>query len=119
MHVHAKSFYVLVFVALLSLTALTTAVAYVDLGYLNTVAALVIAVCKASLVVLFFMHLRDQVGMTRVVLLAALLWLAVLIGITASDIFTRGWSTFSSGWHESQTLSAPRSPSATRTSSHG
>lgn len=101
MHVHPKTFYVSVFVALLVLTAVTTAAAFVDLGRLNTVVALVIAVCKASLVVLFFMHLKEQTGMTRVVILAALLWLAVLITITMSDVFTRGWSERGRPWQQS------------------
>ncbi|HUI40947.1 MAG TPA: cytochrome C oxidase subunit IV family protein [Terriglobia bacterium] len=101
MHVHPKRFYVTVFVALLVFTAVTTAAAYVDLGRMNTVVALAIAVCKATLVVLFFMHLKEQTGMTRVVILAALLWLAVLIGITSSDVFTRGWSERGRPWQQS------------------
>lgn len=100
MHVHPKRFYVAVFAALLVLTTVTTVAAYIDLGRLNTVVALLIAVCKASLVVLFFMHLKDQTGMTRVVILAALLWLAVLIGITMSDVFTRGWSEHARPWQQ-------------------
>src|SRR5215469_7147850 len=91
LHVHPKVFYVKVFVALIILTALTTGVAYIDLGALNTVAALVIAVCKATLVVLFFMHLKEQAGMTRVVIIAALLWLSVLIVLSLNDRFTRHW----------------------------
>ena len=109
MHVHPKRFYVAVFVALLVLTAVTTGAAYIDLGRLNTVVALVIAVCKASLVVLFFMHLKDQTGMTRVVILAALLWLAVLIGITMSDVFTRGWSEHATPWQQSSLVRASNS----------
>ena len=103
-HVHPKFFYVKVFVALIVLTAATTVVAYVDLGALNTVAALVIAVCKATLVVLFFMHLKEQVAMTRIVILVALLWLAVLIGITMSDRFTREWVPSGGSWQTSAAL---------------
>ena len=54
-HVVPKKLYFLIFAALLALTALTTGVAFVDLGKWNTVVALAIAVCKATLVVLFFM----------------------------------------------------------------
>lgn len=107
-HVHPKFFYVKVFLALIVLTALTTAVAYIDLGALNTVAALVIAVCKATLVVLFFMHLKEQEGMTRVVIVAALLWLAVFIVITMSDRFTRHWVPSNGPW-ESSAIVAPQS----------
>ena len=106
-HVHPKFFYVKVFLALIILTALTTAVAYVDLGALNTVAALLIAVIKASLVVLFFMHLKEQSGMTRVVIVAAALWLAVFIVITLSDRFTRHWVPSNGPW-ESSAVVAPR-----------
>ncbi|HXJ96113.1 MAG TPA: cytochrome C oxidase subunit IV family protein [Terriglobia bacterium] len=107
-HVHPKFFYVKVFLALIFLTALTTAVAYVDLGYFNTVAALVIAVVKASLVVLFFMHLKEQEGMTRVVIVAAVLWLAVFIVITLSDRFTRHWVPSNGPW-EGSAITAPQS----------
>jgi len=107
-HVHPKFFYVKVFLALIVLTAITTAVAYVDLGALNTVAALVIAVCKASLVVLFFMHLKEQAGMTRVVIIAAALWLAVFIVLTLSDRFTRHWVPSNGPW-ESSAMTAPQS----------
>ena len=107
-HVHAKFFYVKVFLSLLGLTAITTAVAYVDLGVFNTVVALVIAVFKASLVVLFFMHLKEQAGMTRVVMIAAALWLSVLIVITLSDRFTRHWVPSNGPW-ESSAVSAPQS----------
>ncbi|HEY6291912.1 MAG TPA: cytochrome C oxidase subunit IV family protein [Terriglobia bacterium] len=100
-HVHPKRFYVAVFVALVILTAVTTTVAYVDLGPMNTVVALVIAVCKATLVVLFFMHLKDQAGLTRVVILAAILWLAVLIGATVNDVFTRHWVPSNGPWQSS------------------
>ncbi len=107
-HVHPKFFYVKVFLALIVLTALTTGVAYIDLGAFNTVVALVIAVCKASLVVLFFMHLKEQAGMTRVVIIAAVLWLAVLIVITLSDRFTRHWVPSNGPW-ESSAIVAPQS----------
>jgi cytochrome c oxidase subunit 4 len=100
-HVIAKRVYFGIFATLIALTALTTVVAYVDLGALNTVAALAIAVCKGTLVVLFFMHLKYQPGLTRVTLLAAVLWLAILIGITMSDVFTRHWSPSGQPWEQS------------------
>lgn len=103
-HVHPKKLYFAVFASLIVLTLVTTVAAYVDLGALNTVVALVIAVCKATLVVLFFMHLKDQVGMTRVVIVAALLWLAVLIGITMSDVFTRRWTEKGTQWQRGSVI---------------
>jgi cytochrome c oxidase subunit 4 len=90
--------YVLVFVSLIGLTLLTTAVAFVDLGAINTVAALVIAFCKMLLVILFFMHLRHSGGLVRIVLLAGFFWLALLIGLTMSDYRTRTWTPAPDAW---------------------
>ncbi|MBM3465740.1 MAG: oxidase [Armatimonadetes bacterium] len=90
-HVESKRVYLLVFAALLALTAVTTGVAFLDLGPLNTIVALAIAVAKAAVVVLFFMHLRHSGRMTKVVLLAGIFWLALLIALTLGDYFTRGW----------------------------
>ena len=100
-HVIAKRIYVGIFAGLIALTALTTAVAYVDLGAFNTVAALVIAACKGTLVALFFMHLKYQPRLTRATVLAGLLWLAILLVITLSDDFTRQWSPTGQSWQQS------------------
>ena len=100
-HIVAKRMYFGIFAALIALTALTTGIAYVDLGVFNTVAALVIAVAKATLVALFFMHLKYEPGLTRSVLLAALLWLIILLILTLSDAFTRSWSPKGQPWTES------------------
>ena len=97
-HVVHKKLYFLVFAGLIGLTALTTGVAFIDLGKWNTLAALAIAVCKASLVVLFFMHLRWSSGLMRMVLLAAFVWFAILVVLTLSDEFTRQWTPVPSNW---------------------
>jgi len=97
-HVVPKKLYILVFVALIVCTGLTTGVAFINLGKWNTVVALAIAVCKASLVALFFMHLRWSSGLTRMVLLAAFMWFAILIALTLSDEFTRQWTPVPSSW---------------------
>jgi cytochrome c oxidase subunit 4 len=96
-HIVPKKVYFLVFASLLVLTALTTLAAYVDLdAYLglkvlpmNTVVALAIAICKASLVVLFFMHVKYSSHLVKVVVVAGLFWLAILISLTLSDYKTR------------------------------
>ena len=108
-HVIPKSTYFLVFGALLVLTGLTTGMAYVDLGPWNTVVALVIACCKATLVLLFFMHLRWSTQLNRVVLLSALLWLVILIGLTSIDFLSRSWTPASEGW-EASALRLPSQP---------
>jgi cytochrome c oxidase subunit 4 len=97
-HVVPKKLYILVFASLIVLTGLTTGVAFINLGKWNTVAALVIAVCKAALVVLFFMHLRWSSNLLRIVVVSSLLWLAILIGLTLSDVFTRDWTPVPSNW---------------------
>ena len=82
--------YFLVFGGLLVLTATTVLVANIDLGPFHTVAALVIAAAKASLVVLFFMHALESDKLVHLILLAALLCLAILLGFTLCDFWSRG-----------------------------
>ena len=90
-HVDSVKTYVLVFLGLICLTVATTAVAFVNLGSFSVVAALAIAVCKALLVALFFMHVRHSTKLTRLVVLGGLLWLAILLLLTMGDMMTRGW----------------------------
>jgi cytochrome c oxidase subunit 4 len=91
--------YVLIFVALLLLTGLTTGVAFIDLGAeLNTIIALTIAVVKALLVILFFMHVKYSPGLTKMVIVAGFFFLALLIAFTLADELTRGWSPQVHGW---------------------
>ena len=91
MHVTPFRTYLLIFGALMVLTAITVAVAFVDLGILNDVVALAIAVVKATLVVLFFMHVRHSQTMTKLTVVASFFWLAILIGLTLADYLTRGF----------------------------
>jgi cytochrome c oxidase subunit IV len=107
-HILPKKVYILVFAILIAFTTLTTGVAYIDLGPFNTVVALAIAVCKASLVVLFFMHMKYNPGMTRIVLAAALGWLAILLALTLSDVNTRHWLPVPEGWESSAVSPSPR-----------
>jgi cytochrome c oxidase subunit 4 len=93
-HVVSPTVYYAIFGALMILTALTVLVAFVDLGLMNPVVALSIAVLKATLVVLFFMHLRWSSRLTWIVGGAALFWLGILLTLTLSDYATRAW-----GWY--------------------
>ena len=97
-HVVPVKTYAAVFVSLLILTALTTGIAYIDLGPLNTVIALAIAVTKMMLVVLFFMHVKYTTGMTRIVIVAGIFWLAILISLTLADELTRSWTPNAGAW---------------------
>jgi cytochrome c oxidase subunit 4 len=90
-HIDSVKTYLLVFLALICATVLTTAVAFVDLGAFSVVVALAIAVCKMLLVVLFFMHVRFSTMLTRLVLAGGLLWLFILIGMTYTDFGSRTW----------------------------
>jgi len=89
-HVVPVRVYLAVFTALLVLTGVTTAIAFVDLGPMNVVLMLAIAVTKATLVVLYFMHVRYSSRLTRVVISGAFAWLVIMILFTMSDVTTRG-----------------------------
>jgi cytochrome c oxidase subunit IV len=89
-HVAPKSMYYWVFAALMIGTAITVAAAFVDLGALNNVVMLAIAMTKATLVVLFFMHVRWSTRLTWVIAASGFFWLLILFGLTMQDYFTRG-----------------------------
>ncbi len=79
-----------VWIALLILTLLTAGIAYIDLGVFNPIAAITIAVIKTALVALFFMHLRyTKVKLTYIFTAAGILWFALLLTFTWSDVITR------------------------------
>ena len=90
-HVTPLSVYFGIFGGLMALTAVTVAVAWVNLGSLNILVALGVAVFKASLVVLYFMHLKYSSKLTWVVVGAGLFWLMILLSILMADYLTRGW----------------------------
>jgi cytochrome c oxidase subunit 4 len=81
----------MVFGALILGTILTVAAAKVDMGALNNIVMLAIACTKASLVILFFMHVRWSSRLTWVVAMAGFFWLLILFGIGMSDYMSRGW----------------------------
>jgi cytochrome c oxidase subunit 4 len=83
--------YYTVFLALMILTLMTTGISFIDLGFFSPVVALTIAIVKASLVVLFFMHLRYSTRLTWVVGGAGLFWLCILFALSLSDYLTRAW----------------------------
>jgi cytochrome c oxidase subunit 4 len=90
-HVVSPRVYVGVFLALMVGTGLTVFAATVDLGMWNTPVALLVAVAKAMLVVLYFMHVRYSSHLVTLALGGSLLWLLLLImGVTA-DYMSRGW----------------------------
>ena len=84
--------YLGVFAALLGLTALTTGIAFVDLGRIGNISvAVTIAVMKAVLVMLYFMHLRYSSHLTILFASAGVFWLGIMLVLTLSDYVSRGW----------------------------
>ncbi len=78
-----------VFLTLLVMTVVTTGIAYVDLGPFNLLVAMAIAVFKASLVVLFFMHVKYSTTLTKAVVASGFIFLLVMVFFTMSDLLTR------------------------------
>ncbi len=83
--------YITVWIALIVLTLTTAGLAFIDLGGLNGITAITIAVGKALLVILYFMHLRYSTRLTWVFAGAGLFWLILLLGGTLNDALTRNW----------------------------
>src|SRR2546425_1407430 len=86
--------YSTIFGILMLCTYLTVQISFFDLGALNTIAALVIAVFKATLVVLFFMHVKYSARLTWAVVIGGVFWLGILLALTMGDYLTRSWLTF-------------------------
>jgi len=93
-HIVPLRVYYTIFGVLMLCTLLTVQIAFMDLGPLNAIAALGIAVFKATLVVLYFMHVKYSTKLTWAVVLGSLFWLGILLAITMSDYLTRAWRTY-------------------------
>ena len=93
-HIVPKRTYYAIFAILMLCTLATVLIAFVDLGPFNTVAALTIAVFKAVLVILFFMHVKYSTRLTWAVVAGSIFWLGILLVLTMSDYLTRGWRTY-------------------------
>ena len=92
-HVSSQKLYIGIWITLLAGTLLTVLAAAIDLGPFNAVVALTIATVKATLVVLFFMHVKyTHERLTKVVIVSALFWLAILLALSMADYGTRLWS---------------------------
>jgi len=94
-HTHAheshRSLYFKIFAALMGLLVLTLVAASFNLGELNLIVALTIAVVKAVLILLFFMHFRDSDTLTWLVGGATLVWFGIMITLTMTDYISRDW----------------------------
>jgi cytochrome c oxidase subunit IV len=96
-HIVSPTVYLLIFASLMVLTVTTAWAATVDLNAyfmgLNIIVALVIATCKASLVVLFFMHAYYSAQRTKLIIICGVFWLATMLFLTMGDYATRSWET--------------------------
>ena len=91
-HISSVSSSVSIWLALLVGTGLTVAAAFINLGPFNTIVALTIATIKATLVVLFFMHVKyTHEKMTGLVVVSAIFWLFILLALSMADYTTRLW----------------------------
>jgi cytochrome c oxidase subunit 4 len=91
-HIVQPRIYILIFLSLMVGTGLTVIAALYDFpGPLNAIVALTIATIKATLVVLYFMHVRYSGRLIWLVISSALFWLAIMFAITFSDYSSRGW----------------------------
>jgi cytochrome c oxidase subunit 4 len=90
-HIVSPVIYVVILFALLVGTALTIWVSYIDLGIFNPILAIAIACTKATLVVLFFMHVKYSSKLTKLTVFAGIFTFLTLIGMTLSDYISRAW----------------------------
>ncbi|MBI5431506.1 MAG: cytochrome C oxidase subunit IV family protein [Planctomycetes bacterium] len=90
-HITPLKVYFLVFATLIAGTWLTYFVAYKDFGWLNTPVAMAIAIVKAGVVVLYFMHVKWQSRLTMMFAAGGFIWLFTLFAFTLQDYFTRSW----------------------------
>ena len=93
-HILPKRVYYTIFAILLLCTYLTVQAAFLDLGAMNTVVALGIATFKATIVILFFMHVKYSTKLTWAVVIGSIFWLGILLALTMTDYLTRVWRTY-------------------------
>ena len=92
-HVVPKSTYLAIFAWLIALLVLTVLAAHIDLGPWNVPAALAIAIVKAVLIVLFFMHIRYGSPLARLFAFGGFFWLLIMLAFVMTDVKMRmlGW----------------------------
>jgi cytochrome c oxidase subunit 4 len=90
-HVLPVRTYYMVFIALMVLLVVTVVGAYMPLGNFHLATAMTIAVAKAVLIILYFMHVRYSNRLTAVCAVASFVWLAILIAFLMNDYLSRDW----------------------------
>lgn len=97
-HVTPVKTYVTIWATLIVFTVTTALVSEIELGPWNIVVALGIAFTKATLVIMFFMHLKWSNPLTKLFFVAGLLWLIILFALILSDYLSRGWLPLGKWW---------------------
>jgi cytochrome c oxidase subunit 4 len=97
-HIVERKTYFGVFAALMALLGATVTMAYIHLGELNIIVALTIAFIKATLIILYFMHVRYSSRLLWIFVGAGFFWLGILFALSFSDYLTRGWLPMPTGW---------------------
>lgn len=90
-HVSPLRTYITIFIALMVLSAITVGAAFVNLGSFNPIVALAIACFKATLVILYFMHVKYSSSLVKLTVVLSLFFVLILFAETLMDYATRGW----------------------------
>jgi cytochrome c oxidase subunit 4 len=93
-----KKTYVVVWLSLLILLAVTVGTAYVHLGWFNIAAAVTIAVLKAVIIILYFMHVRYSPKVVWIFVGAGFFWLGIIFVGTLTEYFTRAYMPMPTIW---------------------
>jgi cytochrome c oxidase subunit IV len=109
-HVASFGSYVAIFGLLMLLTGVTVFASRVDLGFMNVWVAVLIACVKASVVVLFFMHVKYSSPLIKLTAACGFVWLLFMFGLTFADYFGREMITPPKAWITAKPL--PPAPAA-------
>jgi cytochrome c oxidase subunit 4 len=90
-HIVSPKVYAVIFGILLLGTALTVWAAFTEMGWLNPVVAIAIACVKATLVILYFMHIRYSSTLMKLTVCAGFFTFMILIGMVMTDYISRAW----------------------------
>ena len=93
-HIVGPGVYVVILFCLLIGTGLTVWASFLELGPWNPIIALAIATAKATLVVLFFMHVKYSTKLTKLTVFAGIFMFLVLISMTLADYMSRAWGSW-------------------------
>jgi len=90
-HIVPRTTYFIVYLVLMALLGATVLAWYLNLGLLGILLGDMVGIVKATIIILYFMHVRSSSKLIWVVAVAGFIWLAILLGLTLSDYFSRGW----------------------------